>query len=141
MNTNFYSLWYDPTGNRTRVYRFSSRRSIHSTRPWGPVPLNLNICSMSIPLTVSNFFQSILLHKNWPGGGEVLLKNVQKIVTPTNYVIARTGFALSWTLALWDFRNIFLPNTGEDQKKSYLSAGPPALCHLLNSSLVIALRL
>ena len=31
MNTNFYSLWYDPTGNRTRVYRFSSRRSIHST--------------------------------------------------------------------------------------------------------------
>ena len=31
MNTNFYSLWLDPTGNRTRVYRFSSRRSIHST--------------------------------------------------------------------------------------------------------------
>ena len=31
MNTNFYSLWFDPTGNRTRVYRFSSRRSIHST--------------------------------------------------------------------------------------------------------------
>ena len=31
MNTNFYSLWFDQTGNRTRVYRFSSRRSIHST--------------------------------------------------------------------------------------------------------------
>ena len=31
MNTNFYSLWCDPTGNRTRVYRFSSRRSIYST--------------------------------------------------------------------------------------------------------------
>ena len=31
VNTNFYSLWFDPTGNRTRVYRFSSRRSIHST--------------------------------------------------------------------------------------------------------------
>ena len=29
VNTNFYSLWFDPTGNRTRVYRFSSRRSIH----------------------------------------------------------------------------------------------------------------
>ena len=30
-------------------------------------------------------------------------------------------------LALWNFRNIFLPNTGEDQKKSYrLSAGPLA---------------
>ena len=31
VNTNFSSLWFDPTGNRTRVYRFSSRRSIHST--------------------------------------------------------------------------------------------------------------
>ena len=26
----FFSLWFDSTGNRTRVYRFSSRRSIHS---------------------------------------------------------------------------------------------------------------
>ena len=32
VNTNFDSLWFDPTGNRTRVYCFSSRRSIHSTR-------------------------------------------------------------------------------------------------------------
>ena len=31
MNINVYSLWYDPIGNRTQVYRFSSRRSIHST--------------------------------------------------------------------------------------------------------------
>ena len=31
-------------------------------------------------------------------------------------------------LALWNFRNIVLPNTGEDQKKSYrLSAEPLAL--------------
>ena len=31
VNSNFYSLWFDPTGNRTKVYRFSSRLSIHST--------------------------------------------------------------------------------------------------------------
>ena len=31
VNTDVYSPWFDPTGNRTRVYRFSSRRSIHST--------------------------------------------------------------------------------------------------------------
>ena len=31
VNTNFYTLWFDPTGNRTQVYRFSRRRSIHST--------------------------------------------------------------------------------------------------------------
>ena len=31
LNTNFYSLWFDPTGNRTRVYRFCSRRFIHLT--------------------------------------------------------------------------------------------------------------
>ena len=28
---SLWSLWFDLTGNRTRVYRFSSRRSIHST--------------------------------------------------------------------------------------------------------------
>ena len=44
-------------------------------------------------------------------------------------------------LALWNFRNIVLPNTGEDQKKSYrLTAGPLALFHMSNPSLVIALR-
>ena len=26
VNTNFYSVWFDPTGNRTQVYRFRSRR-------------------------------------------------------------------------------------------------------------------
>ena len=31
MNTKFYSLWFDPTKNRTQVNRFSSRRFIHST--------------------------------------------------------------------------------------------------------------
>ena len=31
VKSNFYSLWFDPTGNQTHVYRFSSRRSIHST--------------------------------------------------------------------------------------------------------------
>ena len=31
VNTNFCSLWFHPTGNRIRVYRFSCRRSIHST--------------------------------------------------------------------------------------------------------------
>ena len=30
----FYSLWFQPTGNWTRVYYFSSRRSIHSTTVW-----------------------------------------------------------------------------------------------------------
>ena len=45
VNTNFYCLWFDPTGNRTRVYRFSSRRSIHSTTDrfvLHTVPLMLN---------------------------------------------------------------------------------------------------
>ena len=43
--------------------------------------------------------------------------------------------------ALWEFRNIFLPNTDEDQKKSYhLRAVPLALCHKVNPSLVTTLR-
>ena len=40
-----------------------------------------------------------------------------------------------------DFCNIFFSNIGEDQKKSYhLSAGPLALCHMINPALFIALR-
>ena len=31
VNTNFSSLWFDPTVNRARVYCFSSRRSIYTT--------------------------------------------------------------------------------------------------------------
>ena len=46
-------------------------------RPGGPGPLNSIFCSTSISLNVANFFKSILLHKIWRGGGELLLKNVQ----------------------------------------------------------------
>ena len=67
------------------------------------------------------FFKSILSHKNWRGGGKLFLKNVQKMVASTNHVIAQAGFTLRGTSgaepqALWDFRNIFLPNTVKDQK-------------------------
>ena len=34
-------------------------------------------------------------------------------------------------MALWVFRNIFLPNTSKDKKKVYLSAEPLVLCHML----------
>ena len=44
-------------------------------------------------------------------------------------------------LVLGDFRNIFLPNTSEDQKNSYVSEGPLEQCHMLTPSVVIALRL
>ena len=67
VNTNFYSLRFDPTGNRTRVYRFSSRRSIHSTsdrsrwyvlenasveklRYWNIPVLKMSLLKMSIPV-------------------------------------------------------------------------------------------
>ena len=80
-----------------------------------------NIYSMSIPPANFFFFKSIWSRKNWRGGGKLFLKNVRKMVTPTNHVIARAGFTLRWAtgagpLALWDFRNIFLPNTSNDQK-------------------------
>ena len=31
VNINFCNIWFRPTGNQTRVYRFCNRRSIHST--------------------------------------------------------------------------------------------------------------
>ena len=34
-------------------------------------------------------------------------------------------------MALWVFRNIFLPNTNKDKKKVYLSAEPLVLCDML----------
>ena len=34
VNINFCSPWFDPIGNRARVYRFSSSRSIHLTTDW-----------------------------------------------------------------------------------------------------------
>ena len=46
-----------------------SYRSTHTARGQS------KFCSMSISLTY--FLKSILLHENWRGGGELLLKNVQ----------------------------------------------------------------
>ena len=62
------------------------------------------------------------------------------MLTPANHVIARAGFTLFWAPGTLGFCNIFLPNTREDQKNSYVRAGPLAQCHVLNPSLVIALR-
>ena len=41
------------------------------------------------------------------------------MVTSTNHVIAGPDLHRARPLALGDFRSIFLPNIGEDQKKSY----------------------
>ena len=49
----------------------------------------------------------MLLHKNWRGGGELLLKNVQQIVTPTNHAIARAGFTLGWAPGTLGFLQYF----------------------------------
>ena len=66
---------------------------------------------------------------------------VQEMATPTNHIIVPAGLHYEGPLALADFRNILLPNIGEDQKKSHhLSAGPLALYHMVNPALVIALR-
>ena len=62
------------------------------------------------------------------------------MVTPANHVIARAGFTLRWAPGTLGFCSIFLANTSEEQKNSYVSAGPLAQCHVLNPSLVIALR-
>ena len=53
------------------------------------------------------FFKSIFLHKNWRGEGELLLKNVQYIVMPTNHFIARAGFTLSWASGTSRFLQYF----------------------------------
>ena len=93
-----------------------------------PGPPNSKFDSMSFSLIVANFFQSILFHKNWLGGSELLLKNVQSMVTPTNHVIASAGFTLNWNPVILRFFQYFSAKycIGEDQKKSY-ERGPLAL--------------
>ena len=60
---------------------------------------------------------------------------ILKMVTPTNHIIWSRIYIARGPWQLGDFRYIFLPNIGEDQKKSHhLSAGP------LNAAIVIALR-
>ena len=54
------------------------------------------------------------------------------MVMPTNHVIARGGFTLCWAPGASGFSQYFPPKTGEDQKKSFMSAGPLALRHMLN---------
>ena len=49
------------------------------------------------------------------------------MVTPTNHAIAGPDLHRAGPLQFGDFRKIFLPIIGEDQKKSYdWSAGPLA---------------
>ena len=61
------------------------------------------------------------------------------MVTPTTHFIPRSDLHFAGPWYFGDYCNIFLPNIGEDQKKSYhLSAGPLALRHMVNLDLVIA---
>ena len=59
-----------------------------------------------------------------------------------NHVIPGLLLHCAGPLALWGFRNIFLPNIGEDQKKVLPSDhGTLALRHIMvNPVLVIAVR-
>ena len=61
-------------------------------------------------------------------------------VTPTNQ-LTWAGFTFRVAPSSSKIRNIFPPNIGKDQKKSYhQSAGHLSLCHMVNPSLVITLR-
>ena len=79
------------------------------------------------------------MHKNWRGGGELLLKNgtINGYVNQPCNSRGRIHIARSpWHFG--DYCNIFLPNFGKNQKKSYhLSAGPLlTLCHMVILALV-----
>ena len=53
---------------------------------------------------------------------------------------SRAGFALSGPLVFGDFRNIFLPIIDEDQQKVLPSERGPLALHMVNPTLVVALR-
>ena len=47
------------------------------------------------------------------------------MVTPANHVISWPDLHCAGPWYVVDYRNIFLPNTGEDQKKPYIQAWGP----------------
>ena len=65
--------------------------------PGGPGRSIQKFVKQAFPLLYLIFFKSILLHKNWRGRGELLLKNVglQKMVVPTNHATIPAGFTFS----------------------------------------------
>ena len=87
------------------------------------------------------FFMYFVL-KNWEGVDELLLKNgtIDGCVYQLCYFLAEFTLRAPWHFV--DYRIIFVPKIGEDQKKFYhLSAGPLlALPYMVNLVLVIALR-
>ena len=122
----------------------TSYRSAYTAKGSRPSQLK-NLFNEHSPYCSIFFLRKILLHKNWRGGGELLLQNEQLIAMPSNHVIARARFTLSWAPGTLEYLNIFPPNyqkkvSSEIKKKSYLSAGPLALSRMLSPSLVIALR-
>ena len=87
----------------------------------------------------SHFSKKYFVRKNWQSGNESLLKNgtlhLLNMLFPGRIYIERGPWHLG------NFCNIFLPNISEDRKKVLLSErGTLALCHMANSSVVIALR-
>ena len=70
---------------------------------------------------MANFFVKYFVRKNWRGGGELMNCYIEKYYDRwlhqlTMLLPGRIYIALgSWHFG--DFRNIFLPNVGEDHKK------------------------
>ena len=70
---------------------------------------------MSIFLAVANFFQKYFVAKKLVRWRSIVIEKCT-VEGYTNHVISRAGFTLCWAPGTLDFRNIFLPNIGEDQK-------------------------
>ena len=73
------------------------------------------------------------MHKNWRRGGELLSKNVQQIVTPSNHVIARAGFSLSWVPGTLGFLQYFPTKYRSTPKKVLLEREVPGTVPYLKS--------
>ena len=87
-------------------------------------------------ISKANFFQNYFCGVKT---GEVEMNCHRRIdgYTNNNLVIVR----LPPPEHFRNFCSVFLPNIGEDRKKSYyLSGWPLALCHMVNPAQVIALR-
>ena len=105
-------------------------------RQGGRGPLNSKNCSMSIPLTVVNFFQNDFVAQKLARWRWIVTEKytVNSYACKPRYCPGR--IYISWAPGTLGFLQYFPVKFRWRQTTSYLSAGPLALSYMLNTFLV-----
>ena len=96
LNTNFYSRWFDRTGNQTQVYHFSSRVSIHSNTEGESCRLPANQLHMIVRITIKLHCSGYVRARPWRDPASVS----RKLKWLTCHKISHTSRNVTVSIAL-----------------------------------------